>query len=368
MTVIAPIKAFRFPMAKVEKAMPLERLPPFVKADYAVGLELDAMLKGEVYAANALRHTFKSVPYGLEGDFIFECSDGNYAAPYRKEVLARYSLLVRGYIEDYPEATSIPLLTENRRAVRSIFSTLLNGDYAILEGDVLSALRMLTPPTDLFYLFFALPKSFPSSLLLSIIEGITEEERAGILRGHQLESNLDVAIHWNELNEDPPRELPNAGRGLAIAYRFHYVRDYLRTTYVPLLHDPYPSHRAIELLTSVKKEQARDEEALRFILTTTFDDDSGILSEKEESDLAGSMLLLAIKSSWKDFCFILGMLAVREPFLGNENVEKMAPYQLRVVQGTIASHWYCSVHVVIFEKYEENMVHFDNLVVPYFVL
>lgn len=316
LTISSPFKIHRLPRIPVEKLC--GKNPSSTSIGFVT--ELEAALRGEIHTECLLNI------HSVKDEFSFVCADRTISFPYKKETLARHSLLIRGFIEDYPEANEIDLSKYHSTDVILTLRGIFGLARVTLTPIIISILQLLTPPNDLYYFLFDLPSALDPSFIMSILRGITEEERYDLIERYQLYERRTI----EDGIDMPDRTPPNQGRDLAIAFYIDTVRSYLRSVRVPEIHDKWPSFTFYEMV-NYSTYEAFEEEGKYLLLTATFDDDSGILVRRDDRSFLIEEIFGYFKVlEWEDCCTILGMLGLRHPSLGNENVTKMAPYQIEL--------------------------------------
>lgn len=345
LTIITPLKCFRVSRSIVEGTF--QCMTPessTVSGPYAEVIELLAALKREVYTPHIVEMALTNIGIGKRTlklkrvSFDIVCSNGTVTYHYAKETLVRHSLLIKGFIEDHPDATSIDMRNHTTHSVNRVLKTILEEGRCCLTREDLYTLQTLTPPTDLYYLLFPLWNGeVEGDFIVSLLKGMTEDERQDVLRVHQLSHEIE----WSKLyrGEDVDadlRELPAAGRGLAIGYAFNVIREYLRERPIPELTDPFPSYTFYEIVDYGHYDERNSETLL---LTADFSDDSGLLhDEGSETFLMEEILGHTAVVTWPQACILLAMLGIKDPLLKNEKVERYAPYQITAKKGSILPH------------------------------
>jgi hypothetical protein len=351
----------KFGVVRVSRSKATEimgKTVPVMCMSCAKAIELEAATNGEPYT----RYLFAGKSE-VEDRFDFICSDGRVTLLYNKHTIARHSLLVRNFIEDYPSATEMRLDNHTSLSLTRIFHLIIGGIKCSLTDENLYTLQTLTPPTDLYYFFFDLPTTLKPDFVVSILRGITEEERSQILRARSLLATLDSDLIAPESDEV---ELPDQGRGLAIGYAIRNVARYLREVAVPEMVDKYPSYTFHEMVNYDLRETFETPEK-PFLLTHNFDDDSGVLVRKGDRSFLIDEILEYIQSfNWAQCCVLLGMLGVKHPLLGNESVTRMAPYQLVLEKGSISYSQWCSMMKRFEEIAEVSMIELKRVMQPFY--
>lgn len=376
LTLITSLRVFRLPRYVVEKTFQCKvaHNKTFF-LDYGEAVELEAAVKKEPYTIHLIERALTNLGVELPvieesyRSFTFICSDGGVTLSCAKESLARHSLLVRGFIEDHPHENRMELLNHRMDSVERVLKTITGEDCFDLTEEDLYTLQTLTPPTDLYYFLFQLPQSIKPTMVLSILRAMTDDERHGVLRQHELTLNWAAERrHEGIYIDNDVRELPDQGRGLAIAYAFSTVRAYLREVHVPELQDPYPSYSFYEMVNYMAYEHY-EVGGSHLLLTADFSDDCGILAKDGEEYLIEEILGHCAVVKWSNFCIILAMIGIRDPLLKNEHIDRLAPYQVIAKKGSI--HWrhWCgpdSLRDRIERISEIPMEDVDRIMVPYF--
>ena len=328
---------------------------------YGYATEVEAALRGEPYTASLIYGSKTNA----EDRFTFICSDRRLKLNYNKHTLARHSLLVKGFIEDFPEATEIELRNHSAQSVLQVFMSILRNSRSTLTPDVLDALRCLTPPTDLYYFLFYLPQTIEPHFVVSLLNGMTEEERLQVMDSNRLMSEYECDYG----------EVPNGGRGVAIGFAIPAVNDYLGMVDIPEMRNLYPSYcfmlrvGALGDITDLLDEQPPSEKlmaARSFLLNTTFDDNSGVLSltdtKQEVRDGFVDRILFLMKGmTWTDTVKVMTMLGIRGSVFDNKE-ERLGPFQL-TLEGYKMRYdvWDCVMaHFGTFEDADERAI-FDAL-------
>lgn len=242
-----------------------------------------------------------------------------------------------------------------------VFHLIIGGIKCPLTDENLYTLQTLTPPTDLYYFLFDLPTTLKPDFVISILRGVTEEERSQILRAR----SLLVALDSDPTVELGEVELPDQGRGLAITYAMPRVARYLRAVPVPEMIEKYPSYTFHEMV-NYGCQRVFETQEKPFLLAHSFDDDSGVLVRKGDRNfLVGEMLRYVQTFNWHDCCILLGMLGVKHPLLGNESVTRMAPYQLILEEGSITPAQWCNMMTRFEEIAEVSLIELKRVMAPF---
>ena len=358
LTLVTHIGIVRIPLLQLRRAIPI--LPERVSTSPSYGsvIELKAAAKGEAYSSYPTEGIH---PQAIEESFSFACSNGKVTLPYRKETLARHSLLIKGFIEDFPEATEIEATRLNALSVSGYFATIFNDPGPVeLSPEMIETIQILTPPTDLYYFLFYLPTDLDQSFLLSLLAGITDDERSDILVAHHaVEREAE-----NEEGYEMSIAVPDQGRGIAIAFAIPSVAEYLRRVRVPEIHGPYPSF-TFYTMVNYGCYEAFEKEGSYFLLETTFDDND-VLFLRSNKDFAITEMLGHLKVlDWDQCCVVLAMLGVRHPALGNEDVDRMAPYQLVLEENIVEAYVWNGIRHRLCEIAKVPMELIDGLMEPY---
>ena len=283
---------------------------------YGYAVEVEAALRGEPYT----REVIHGRVHRNVDTFVITCSDRKVVLRYDKHTLARHSLLIKGFIEDFPEATDMPLTSVDSASVEAIFSTIMTRQMELLTPKVLEGLRYLTPPSDLYYLLFSLPETLDPSFIISIVHGMSDEERSQVVKSYRAKCEYSDCFS----------ELPDSGQGLGIAFAFQSVTDYLRGVVAPEFYNTYPS-RVFLILLNDYRDDAKRPILRRFLLESVFNDDGGLFDHRPSCvALLNHMVALMKEMEWKDCVTVLTMIGLRHPLLGNEKREHMGPFQLTI--------------------------------------
>lgn len=344
-------KIFRFSRRDIEGTIgSLDVEDRIISASYALGLEIEAALRDEEFSVKIMNdaNIFSET---IRGDEVmtFVCSDGEFECPYKKETLARHSTLIRDYITDYPEATSIDMSRHSKDDVKATIWTMLEFVSYPLTPGRRYVLQMLNPPTDLYQLLFGMPTN-----VLSIVRGMTQEERDDVLDSYDLMSKIS--------SSDIYRPLPNCGGGDAIALAFPSVRVNLNDR-APELCETYPSFYYYQICDS----EDRVYECKQLLLTADFNDYCGIATDRQRSKIIETIIETMSKCTWEETCILLAMIGIRHPLLHNEDVDRCAPYQVTISPDlNLGNTFTWSSLVECGEKGDLSMGYFSAIVRPYF--
>lgn len=331
LTIVTDLKVFRIPLAAIEKRFSCKEPSGrfiYLPRGYATCIELLAAVNGEPFTKSRVdRFLLNHFSYGCASDgwrehftFTIVCDDGEYDTRLNKHTLARHSLLIRGFIEEYPEATSIrlPALVEDVRVALSCLTVI----HEALNDGVVYAMQLLTPVTDLYYLLFPLQDMSPS-FITSLLERVTAEERRDLLQVHRARRAIESGQIGVWATDTMP-DVPEGGDCLAIGYTLPRVLAYVEDHSLPGLTEKHPSFIfLISLLRGGDPLKRKN-----FLLTSKFDDDSGVLEDVFVQHITRSLIDTMSLCDWNECKIVLAMLGIKGEALGNVGMETYAPYQL----------------------------------------
>lgn len=297
---------------------------------YAGVVELVAAINGEPYTPYLVQDILEGLIISGRWNptvptFTFLCSDGLLPVGYSKHTLARHFLLIRGFIEDHPDEHSITV-PHSSTDISNIIDTVLGELCEDLTDSTLYALQTLTPVTDMYYLLFGLEPQ-PPSFVMSVLRGMTEEEKKDMRRSYGLQHRDELI---DEHNEEKRLELPEGELGYCLA--FEKIRDYMARCSLRDLVDLYPSFHFYD---AARRTRHNALSPLRtHLLTADFTDESGILHDKRDRENLYHYVLYCVDgASRSEVCRILAMLGITAPELENEDLDPMLPYQLSKPSG-----------------------------------
>lgn len=366
LTLVTTLKSFRVSRASVEERFNVrlnEAHVIYLSSRYAQVLELLAALKKEPYSSNVLSDLcFELLDndasanndgffVGEDAVFTINCSDGPLdLVNYTKEALARHFLLIRGFIEDHPEAKSIDINC-TVADVRAVIGVMMDADTEVLTPNLIYTLQLLTPATDLYYLFFNLSRT-ADTFIVDILSRITEEERKDLLLSYGLLSRFAG-------NEREYLPLPQEGEGLNVAFVFPRILERILHKDIPTL--TTHCHSFVFLTSYAFDTGLAFKKGL--LLQRVYDDDSGVLSNECHSRLVTSLVEIALLHCiGEERCTILKMLGVRHESIPHDGPVAYAPYQVTLRRGSLSKRWWEDMRRRVGER-----VVADRLLEPYIV-
>lgn len=338
LTLLTEFRAFRVSrsslVATLGRPVTTKRI---VKMNYAAVVELLALLNGEqvsfvlmvkailvlcevwIGEAEALVH---SLPNVTEERFSFTGQEGVTTIEVSKSTLARHFTLVRDYIEEYPDATSIsiPDCTHILATISGILelNVILSALRWAEEASVYT-LQILNPVSELYYFFLPL-SLYSTQKLIDLCNSVTDDERRWVLEAHR---TLRASPSAPELLD----YIPEGGAGPCILAAFNNGRTYLCEKGSALL----PHHPSYLFMNAYLHDRCGSDELMDTLLDGTFDDETCYLSDEDVLHVVQALTYSIVDASEEKIGKILAMMGVRHPSFGNIELQVSAPFQIEIL-------------------------------------